>query len=618
MRNALGFNRELSCLWLWVVENLGPNNWFTVFFRILNMKRYIVLFIVLFFSVCAYAQLEVKPGSFKEVVGFVNIDPDKQTDDNDKPYAVLKIKTENISSKQRRELSFKGDAQTFFEVEYKDGEVWLYISYYATYIKISHEEFSSTEFHFPFDMEPKKGYELTLVNKASPVINGWASLTIKTNPEIRANIKLNGRDLNETTPYTNGMIPSGKYEIVLSKDRYKTTTHNIEILDGDTAVVELTLPIDVAVITLAADDYTEVIIDGKYIQKGTWSGELYSGNHEIFYRKPRHKDAKLTILVEGGVSKKYELKPEPINGVINVDTEPSGATVYIDGIKYGSTPITINDVIIGKHELKLDKSGFGIIIESFTLAEDEPVIINEDLLNGQEITITTGSTSADVFVDGQPIGKSPIKTAVSFGRHTISAYTEDKSATDFIIITRENGPQNVELVLRKETLASYAKPGYKFITLNGAINQHNDLSYGLTIGSIKKYGWFASVMTSFAFKGYDPDYECDADFFVDGIYPDYTGKNSCTRLSVIGGLLLFDDSEPISFKVGIGYGIRAKTYETTSGYWVKNSSTSEHGVDFSIGLQSIFRGLVVSVDAVTTNFEIFEAKIGLGWGLKNK
>ncbi len=581
------------------------------------MKRFLFLIIVLTLSQIATAQLEVKHDSFKEVPGFVNINLDIQSDDNDTPYAVLKVKTESINDKQRRELLFQGDAATFIECEYKVGEVWVYLTYKATYLKISHPDLSSTEFWFPFDMEPKKGYELTLVNKASPVINGWASLTIKTNPEIGANIRLNGRDLNKITPYTNGMIPTGKYEIVLSKNRYKTTTHSIEILDGDTAVVELTIPLDVAVITLTADNNTEVYVDGEYKQKGTWTGELYSGNHEIVYKKPRHKDAKLTILVQGGVSKKYELIPEPINGVINVDTEPSGATVYIDGIKYGNTPITVNDVIIGKHELKLDKSGFGIITKSIVLEENNPINIKENLLNGQEITITTGSTAADVYVDGQLIGESPIKTVVTFGRHTISAYTDNKSSTDFINITRESDPQEIDLILRKETLASYAKPGYKFITLNGAVNQYGDLSYGLTIGSIKKYGWFASVTSSFAFKGFNADYECDADFFVNGLYPDYTGKNSCTRVSVIGGFMI-NIAEPVSLKVGIGYGMRAKTYETTSGYWVKNSSTSTQGVDFSIGLQSIFRGLVVSVDAVTTNFKIYEAKIGIGWGFKNK
>lgn len=118
-------------------------------------------------TIPALSQLEVKPGSFKEVVGFVNIneDPDYQYDDNDKPFAVLKIKTENINEQQRARLLFQGDAQTYIIVENMVGEVWLYISYYASYLKISHPDFSSTEFYFPITMKGKKGYELTLTNK---------------------------------------------------------------------------------------------------------------------------------------------------------------------------------------------------------------------------------------------------------------------------------------------------------------------------------------------------------------------------------------------------------------------------------------------------------------------
>lgn len=130
------------------------------------MKKISILIIALSLSLGAFAQLEVKPGSFKEVVGFVNINLEKQSDDNDVPYAVLKVKTENINDKQRRELLFEGDAATFIECEYKIGEVWIYLTYKATYLKISHRDLSSTEFWFPFDMEPKKGYEMTLVNNA--------------------------------------------------------------------------------------------------------------------------------------------------------------------------------------------------------------------------------------------------------------------------------------------------------------------------------------------------------------------------------------------------------------------------------------------------------------------
>ena len=130
------------------------------------MKKLTAILFLFFLSFSAMAQLEVKPDSFKEVVGFVNVNMDMYSDDNDVPYAVVKVKTENINDKQRRELLFQGDAATFIECEYKVGEVWVYLTYKATYLKISHPDLSSTEFWFPFDMEPKKGYELTLVNNA--------------------------------------------------------------------------------------------------------------------------------------------------------------------------------------------------------------------------------------------------------------------------------------------------------------------------------------------------------------------------------------------------------------------------------------------------------------------
>lgn len=132
------------------------------------MKKSILLIISLLLSICALAQLEVKTNSFKEVPGFVNInsDPNYQTDDNDLPFAVIKVRTENITDKQRRELKFEGNGGTFIVLEYKTGEVWVYLTAkYADYLKISHPDLSSTEFTFPFDLQPKKGYELTLMNK---------------------------------------------------------------------------------------------------------------------------------------------------------------------------------------------------------------------------------------------------------------------------------------------------------------------------------------------------------------------------------------------------------------------------------------------------------------------
>lgn len=234
-------------------------------------KKYLLLITIFLQVIQLCAQLEVRETSFKEVPGFVNINIDKMYDDNDKPYAVLKIKTENLNSKQRRELNFGGDAQTFFEVEYKDGEVWLYISYYASYIKISHEEFSSTEFYFPFDMKPKCGYELTLVNKTT-VNNGWGSLTIITKPKNGADIILNGRSINQKSPYTNNMIPAGQYEISVSMDDFYTTSKMVNINDGDNIIVKIDMTSNIG------KTYNEGAINGVFSVSSNKKVKFSKGN----------------------------------------------------------------------------------------------------------------------------------------------------------------------------------------------------------------------------------------------------------------------------------------------------------------------------------------------------
>ena len=45
----------------------------------------------------------------------------------------------------------------------------------------------------------------------------------------------------------------------------------------------------------------------------------------------------------------------------------------------------------------------------------------------------------------------------------------------------------------------------------------------------------------------------------------------------------------------------------------RNKDYSLQGVDVSAGLQAHLRGFVVSLEAVTTNFQTLEGKLGLGY-----
>lgn len=235
------------------------------------MKKVVLLAIALVISLCSLAQLEVKSNSFKEVPGFVNINPDQdyQFDDNDLPFAVIKVRTENITDKQRRELRFESNGGTFIVLEYKTGEVWVYLTAkYADYLKISHPDFSSIEFTLPFDLEPKKGYELTLINKpavdegivkrleklenasnVAPVVvpvevvekpkTDVGYITVKTTPKgayVLVDNKIVG-----TTPYLSESVSVGNHKISVRLEGYEPAAQRLEIKKGEEIALEFAL-----------------------------------------------------------------------------------------------------------------------------------------------------------------------------------------------------------------------------------------------------------------------------------------------------------------------------------------------------------------------------------------
>jgi hypothetical protein len=160
-------------------------------------------------------------------------------------------------------------------------------------------------------------------------------------------------------------------------------------------------------------------------------------------------------------------------------------------------------------------------------------------------------------------------------------------------------------------------PKITFITLNGAYTNTENPSVGFTFGQVQKFGWFASVMSGFNFAGLAPAAVSDAEGFVGDDLPFYKDEYAKTVLSVMGGgVMRLNDM--MYLKAGLGFGNRSLSWKTLDDRWVRNSGYSAVGVDVSAGMIFRFGGFVLSLDAVTTNFKIFEGKIGLGYSFENR
>ncbi|MCQ2322969.1 MAG: PEGA domain-containing protein, partial [Bacteroidales bacterium] len=438
------------------------------------MRKYIVLIVTLLLTLNVKAQLVVEPDSFKEVPGFVILDHDK-TDINDVPFAVIKIRTRNIDDSQRRKLTFGGNLSIDTDIQYKVGEVWLYLTYHADYIKISHPDFSSTEFTFPFDMKPNGCYELTLVNNSNfgaavPVKQQYNYLIVKADqpdaaisfdgqfvnmgeasksykvgethtwsiecelyhpesgsativkdnavtiektlrpafgfinvtstPENGANVFIDNKFAG-TTPFKTDRIASGEHKVRVMKEMYSTAEKTVTVTDGNTTQANVALAANFVNTNVTTDSNSDIYIDNELVGKGRWTGRLSDGSHTFEARKASHKPSFKNVTLTLGKDESITIpNPEPIYGTLDVNSSPMGATIIIDGRNCGTTPKVLYDVLIGNHELRLEKSGCAPVTKTITLDETNLLAVNEKLPTGREISISTDRQGDEIYCDG--------------------------------------------------------------------------------------------------------------------------------------------------------------------------------------------------------------------------
>ena len=366
------------------------------------MRKLLLLLFGLFLSLNMMAQLEVKEGSFKEVEGFVNLNPDNdyQFDDNDKPFAVIKINTENINDKQRRELKFEGSTGTFFMLEYQTGEVWVYLTAkYADYIKISHPDFGSTEFTFPLDLKAKKGYEMVLVNKSvdedfqkrlqdieTLIATGQSSigndgyLVINTTPEDGATVFIDGEAMELKTPFVSDKLDAGKHRVRVTKDLYKPYVAVIDITKGETTELNVELKPNYAELKVVTADKAEIWLDGEKKGASTWSGYVSLEKHTVEAKKEGYRTQTKTIKLDLNDSKTLTFNTmEMITGDLEIITTPRRANVKINNEDKGRTPQTLNGLKIGDYKVEINKRKYQPVAKNVTVKDGEKTSINVQL-----------------------------------------------------------------------------------------------------------------------------------------------------------------------------------------------------------------------------------------------
>mgnify|MGYP001089880592 CR=1 FL=1 len=150
---------------------------------------------------------------------------------------------------------------------------------------------------------------------------------------------------------------------------------------------------------------------------------IRSGSYRISLTNEGYHDSVTQLLVGTEQSQTHQFEMRKLPGRVTVTTaDPTPARVRIDGVDVGTTPLTDLPVEAGEHSLVITRDRFldhseTINIEGRSVEQSFSVELSPAWA---EISFSTSPAGAQVLVDGDLVGVTPLDAEVLQGRHEVT------------------------------------------------------------------------------------------------------------------------------------------------------------------------------------------------------
>ena len=311
-----------------------------------------------------------------------------------------------------------------------------------SFIKSGFEDYKST-----IKVDKDKIIDINLISGSSTTkLKMPGIITINSDP-IEAEIFLNDQKFS-ATPFQDQLI-AGNYNLSIRKNLYYTHNTSFTIEEGETKelpTIKLMPKFGYYSITTTPNK-AKVFLDG--ILLGTSPLErtkIESGDH-IFkaeYDLYHVEEKEMTFIDGDDKDISFDLKQN--FGELVIDSEPSGAMVYLNNQKVGMTPFSNTKLQSGKYKVRLTKPLWSDIDESLIISDAEKTekmfVLNK---NFGQVTIKTDE-DADIFINNKKVGTSFYEKNMKPGRYTILAKKDKHKNAEKEIFVNIGRTQEIELI----------------------------------------------------------------------------------------------------------------------------------------------------------------------------
>lgn len=246
-------------------------------------------------------------------------------------------------------------------------------------------------------------------------------LVVMTQPE-EAVVEVNGKVIG-TTPL-NLNVPGGKLLVKIRKEGYETEWQTLYLAsEGEPKVVERTLR-----------PLTGLVVINSNPQGAAVSlGEVFAGNTPLTLHKISWGTHRARLVMAGFEDKEIEFQvtdriPRELDvdlisnaGTLVIHSNPSGATVFVDGRNEGVTPLSINQIGRGQRDISLQLPGYEPYRTTAMVSPANTARVEASLnpLPGG-LGIVSIPNGGRVYVDGEFKGEAPVNIrGIEPGAHNV-------------------------------------------------------------------------------------------------------------------------------------------------------------------------------------------------------
>ncbi|WAI02109.1 PEGA domain-containing protein [Methanogenium organophilum] len=362
----------------------------------------------------------------------------------------------------------------YFDGEYKGTTTggMLSVGVYSTaapYKTVTAEKSGYTSASQSLPVTPGAGEHQSVYLTLNPVTPTTGNLKISSSPSGAA-VYVNSVYYG-TTPHTVYNLPAGNNDLRLTYSGYKDYRDTVQIVAGQTQSTYAALTAEVTYGTLSVSSTpsnANIYLDGSY--RGTAPrtiGGLSQGAHTLEVTMPGYQEWTNTINIHSNqvtyVTATLTADPQSTTGSISVTSNPSYASVYIDGVYYGTTnpgnALLANNIAAGSHTVKVTLSGYDDSVSTVTVNSGQTTTVSANLAGGATgngaMDISSSPTGATVYLNNVNKGITPVTLSdLTPGGYTVTLELSGYTTWSEVVTVNSGATSTVSANLAPTTTAT--------------------------------------------------------------------------------------------------------------------------------------------------------------------